>query len=79
MNRSNTFFDSKFVTDDCDHLQDVLLNFSKVDPELMELMNYTVPFTTHRESDGELLYLRRSALSCALAEGNYKNVSLILS
>lgn len=78
MNRSSAFLEGSFVTDDQYQLEDVLQHFLKLDIDMMELLNFTMPERVIRETDGKELNVRRSALSRALKVGNYKNVSLIL-
>jgi len=71
-NKRSCFLDDDFVQNDYNQLSRVLSNFEKIEPDYLDLLNYT-----NKVKNKEYDYT--SALSRAIEDHNYKCIDLILN
>lgn len=72
--KSSSFIDGDIVTADHLMLKNVLDNFDRIDPSLLEIINYT---NYHIDESGNKVY--NSALHKAFYEGNQRSIDVLLS
>ena len=72
--RSTSFMDGNFVSKDHSQLKDVLCEFEKIDPNLLEIIHYT-----NNQFDQNGCSSTNSALHKAVSDGNQRSIDVLLS